>query len=747
MKLSFVSVLVALSIYLTPAFSAEKWRILIVAEPDGLALKLGHPAYQRVNNALFGRLSEAGFDLLSSSADANLPNCLSGLCPKLTKPEIISLVKASTLDVDLLVLYSIRYSEQQGAALLARKISVPSRMIDLKTGRLVELWDDDSIKVQSIGKHCKKGCLKERLSNYARQIAQDTGAAISLKLQHYERVFSYQLGFKQFARGELLALERYLKTALKNSQFKQMREEGGGDQRVLFHQLTSKRFEIETAFTPAHFRHTLEKGLDEQGITATIQSDNAKYYLQRTGFPYLARYLGAALGLVILLILLFVLFTYRRHQQRIKQHQLFSQAQQGVAYLNDLRLPFFGKLARWQASEKAFKAAIQEAKLCCSQAIKLSATGDYKAALTQLNNAEKLNSDNPDIAKLRAEVDQHSRASTLLEQAAVQLQTEPTVSAKKLLEAKALNPHLEDRIRPLAQQANDLMRTGLVGKAQQALQLAQPNKPYLALMLANKAIIQLDGIVDMQPEQQALVLTRDDLVSKLTILKGAVNASGDLEKMQLLTADKVQIGRLKQWQAATIGLGYKRLSRLGKQCTLERKGLKFTVCDNGSTNGSWLNSQPLVAGKAIELAEQQLLNMGGDNGQREGLCQLEILNNRANVESIIIKMDSSVLKLTSQTELNQQWPTLQQDAQQTWVLMGKVLLLGLTEQGELDIGALTTTAQIKLCLNRSSWWIEAINNQTNCSIDGQPIIGLVPIIEGADIRLQNKQFKLISAAQ
>ena len=161
--------------------SQSKWRILIVAESDNLGLRAGHPAYKRANNAIFTQLQRAGFDVLSLAADKTLPLCLMDVCKQQTEQDIVALANASGLDIDLVILFSIRYTERVGAGVIHREISVPNRMIDVKSGRRVGLWDDDGVLTEPISEACIDRCLQSALSDYARQIGRDSGLAISIK--------------------------------------------------------------------------------------------------------------------------------------------------------------------------------------------------------------------------------------------------------------------------------------------------------------------------------------------------------------------------------------------------------------------------------------------------------------------------------------------------------------------------------------------------------------------------------------
>jgi len=301
----------------------QKWRILIAAEHDPSGFIAGNPAYKRVNNAIFTQLQRAGFDVLSLVIDENLPACLVDVCEGKTEQDIVTLVKTSDANIDLLVLFSIRYVERQGAAMLQREISVPSRMVDVKTGRRVGLWDDDGIITQSIPDSCVDGCLRKRLSDFARQIGRDTGLVISHKLQDYQRLFDYHLMFTQFARGELLRIEKKLNTAARENGIRHINEGSENPQRVLFHHLVDKTLMFESTLPPVVFRQLLEQALDEQGASASISVDEHQFHIARDGFPYLWRYLNGGL-LFILFVFLAVLFVaciYRksRHKKLLKQ--------------------------------------------------------------------------------------------------------------------------------------------------------------------------------------------------------------------------------------------------------------------------------------------------------------------------------------------------------------------------------------------------------------------------------------------
>lgn len=308
--------------YSTPQ---NKWRILIVAESDKLGLRAGHPAYKRVNNAIFTQLERAGFDVLSLAGDKTLPLCLMDVCEQQTEQDIIALANASASSIDLVILFSVRYIERLGAGTIHREISVPSRMIDVKSGRRVGLWDDDGVLTEPIPAECVDRCLQSALSDYARQIGRDSGLAIAIKLQEYQRWFNYKLTFLKFAKGELFAFERYFQNSFKSHFVRagsngigSSTEENTNTHQVLLHTVVNKTMVVESLLPPLGFRQSLERILDDEILRANIQTNGHEFTLNREGVPYLWRYI-----FTVILFVVFVVASYFRFV-RYQYHDVLS---------------------------------------------------------------------------------------------------------------------------------------------------------------------------------------------------------------------------------------------------------------------------------------------------------------------------------------------------------------------------------------------------------------------------------------
>ncbi len=301
-----------------------KWRILIVAESDKLGLRAGHPAYKRANNAIFTQLQRAGFDVLSLAADKTLPLCLMDVCKQQTEQDIIALANASASDIDLVILFSIRYIERVGAGFIHREISVPSRMVDVKSGRRVGLWDDDGVLTEPIPKECVDRCLQSALSDYARQIGRDSGLAIATKLQEYQRWYDYELTFLKFAKGELFAFEQYFQNSFKSNIVSETSNavDNKNLHQVLLHTVVNKNIVIESKLAPLGFRQSLEKILDDENLRANIQTNGHEFTLNREGVAYLWRYILAATLFIVFIV--FSYFRYVRYQYNTVLSQLAS---------------------------------------------------------------------------------------------------------------------------------------------------------------------------------------------------------------------------------------------------------------------------------------------------------------------------------------------------------------------------------------------------------------------------------------
>ncbi len=623
----------------------SKWRILIIAESDNLGLRAGHPAYKRANNAIFTQLQRAGFDVLSLAADKTLPLCLMDVCKQQTEQDIVALANASGLDIDLVILFSIRYTERVGAGVIHREISVPSRMIDVKSGRRVGLWDDDGVLTEPIAEACIDRCLQSALSDYARQIGRDSGLAIAIKLQEYQRWFDYQLTFLKFAKGELLEVEKYLKNSFRSDFIRAADSKVGNktdseiDRKsprlVLFHTIVSRKIIIESLLSPTEFRQRLGQVLDDEGLSANIETSGYAFTLHREGLPYVWRYTFLLIFLVVMLVSLY--FGYVRYQYN--------------------------------------KISVQ---LACM---------------------------------------------------------------KKSLMDKTLDKSVDEN-------------------------------PYPLLVAAEKLLSHVNGRAKIQQQKSDVRVARDAFIKALPVLMGRsiIKSEKLTASVNVLVDDTVQVGRnsdgndLKYNGAEnnndTIAIGYTRLSHIGKQNRIERLQGGFTLTDEGSTNGSFLDDVLTVADQSVSLTRSaHMLCMGGSRDPLEsGVCQLRLYVKNTNVSSLIIEVDRETVALADPLMLNKHWPNLAYDQNQQWLLLGAALEIGIDASGVLDIGCLHgSKARVILSYYHNTkasqgrcpgYWLEPVAGESDKSIDisvnQTQVFSAVPLIHGANVSIDGVVFSFTS---
>ncbi|MBV1920528.1 MAG: hypothetical protein KUG73_07575 [Pseudomonadales bacterium] len=685
--------------------SQSKWRILIVAESDNLGLRAGHPAYKRANNAIFTQLQRAGFDVLSLAADKTLPLCLMDVCKQQTEQDIVALANASGLDVDLVILFSIRYTERVGAGVIHREISVPSRMIDVKSGRRVGLWDDDGVLTEPISETCIDRCLQSALSDYARQIGRDSGLAISIKLQEYQRWFDYQLTFLKFAKGELLAVENYFNNYFQNSfknNFIRAADSKAGSmagskvdseidrkspRQFLFHTIVNRKIIIESLLSPQEFRQRLEQVLGDEGLSANIQTSGYAFILHREGLPYVWRYTF----LVIMLVVLMAASYFR--VVRYQHNRILAQLACMKKNLMDQTL---GK----SVDETPYPLLVAAEKL-----------------LSSVNGSAKLQQQKNDVSVARNAF----------------IKALPVLMGRSIIKSEKLTASVNVLV-------DDIVQVGRHS-------------------------------ADSPPEIEG----NDVITSDVTThdLKSNDLKSNDLEINDLKIGDTEN-------NNDTIAIGFTRLSHIGKQNRIERLQDGFTLTDEGSTNGSFLDDVLTVADQSVSLAfSEHMLCMGGSRAPLEsGVCQLRLYVKNTNVSSLIIEIDREAVALADPSMLNKHWPNLAYDQNQQWLLLGTALEIGIDANGHLDIGCLRgSKVRARLSYFHPShshkadshkahsykthshktitsqgrcpgYWLEPVVGESVKSIDisvnQTQVFTAVPLIQGANVSIDGVVFSFTS---
>lgn len=162
---------------------------------------------------------------------------------------------------------------------------------------------------------------------------------------------------------------------------------------------------------------------------------------------------------------------------------------------------------------------------------------------------------------------------------------------------------------------------------------------------------------------------------------GEIVVETSLGPVYVRIGESTHIGRSKQPQGAKTNIGYKKVSRFGKQCRIAYKKSRFFVTDLGSVNGTFLDDQLLPSKEWVPLNLTQghaVLSIGGTREPpSKGNCRLVLQLVDSLAPALVMRLDNESLSLVADKHLHQDWPSLDEDLRSTWIFATGAVLIGI----------------------------------------------------------------------
>ena len=463
--------------------------------------------------------------------------------------------------------------------------------------------------------------------------------------------------------------------------------------------------------------------------------------------PYLALYLGGVVALALLLLGIIIWTSYRRHERNLTYINNNANATQGVHYLkNNVNLLPHKKnwdswAETWNNNIAASEDAVQKAEL----AIKVH---DYDKARDDVNLALQANSDNDAARTMRDRLPDWQKGYQLFRIAEGELQDDAATAAKRLTEAESLNPHLQQTIDQLRDEAEQIFRQGdLATNLNKAKAYIDGQRGYAALACIDEALHDISDMPGFAADIDTLNHLRSEACDLISVASGPMLGQGDLTSVAFITAANVTLGRQTSGSDGGITLGFKRLSRPGQQTRVLRTGANYAVQDQNSTNGTTINGQVLESGASQPITKPIKLTMGGsrDTGAM-GSCQLTLTPASHSRNSLVIGLDQSSLALLDRTALADAWPSLDQDAARSWVLIGESIAVGI-HRGKFDLGCLRGSEPVFILIHESNWQISPAQKgpDSGIKVDGTTLLNIAPLAPGCRVEAKGLWFNLKEA--
>ena len=727
-----------------PAVATERWKVLVVGESGSDSLPAGHPAWQRVDQAIAEQLIASGFSTYDKAALGLTLACSQPPCGNRPVADYVRWAREQRGGIDLIVIYSITAADKQGPAVKRWQVRVPGRMVDVSTAEIVDQWrgGEDELSDQPAG--CAEACLRDWLADRLADTGSNVGAILAEKLAAYRREFVYEAQVAGFALGEFDRLEAALRAAPGYSGGSLKMREVRDMHREWLHTRATRGYEFRTPLGGGQLNVLLDGVLDDAGIDAAVryEAGGRQFSIERRGVPYLCRYVGGLVALILALAAAWIARIYRQHEVALSRVR---SPREKLAYLDQLSSRGLPWLPSWRRRARDWRAEASKVDAALSRVQRCVAEDDFEQAAKALAEAEALEPQHPEVKAAAERLPRQRKAAALVAEAKQRQGTEPAAAAHALSEAIKLDEALRPTLKPLMATLQAELRRGAVNSAaQQGQQAMAAGHPYAALRAIGKGISTISGLDGMAAELASLRKLADQARSMITPLTGPARGTGLFERLRIATDDQVDVGRGSVADAGAIGLGYKRASRLGKQTRLLRDRNGLQIEDAGSTNGTQLDGQLLSSGKPVHLHGRHEIALGSNREtESSGACRLIVQVPAGAPNSAIIACDPAPLRVLDREQLAAAWPTRAEDLSATWLALADPISLAL---GDALLPAGDGDQPVIALGYDNGYFIEPPDNgdASGVRIDGEPVTTRTPISAEAKLSINGRPFGLVA---
>lgn len=730
-----------------------QWDVLVLPLYHEATFDIEHPAYRLIENAITQALNNQEHAVYSKDAIGLSLNCKIDDCSPNARSYLIESIrdlnkrrqKANKSPIDLVWYYEITRSRASGPAVDRFIFSVANSLIDLETSREIGNWRAIPQEIPMTGRangDTLRAWQAEKVSDYGR----DAIDALLLVLESYARERDFNIELKDFTIGEIEAFQRQL-IALEEHDASDLEAKELSSRQQLLHSLVSQKFRLRTAMDRRSLEGSIFQILETAGGGTPVtfgRADENAIRLQRATMPYLAIYSAGVLALALLLLGITIWASYRRHERALTYINNNANSAQGVSYLKS-NVTLLPHKKKWDEWAETWNRNITEAEDFVQKAELAIKEHDYEKAKDDINLALQANSDNDAAKILRDALPDWQKGYQLYRIAEGEIKDDAAAAAKRLAEAESLNPYIQPRIDQLREEAEQIFRQGdLAGNLAKAREHINNQRGYAALACIDEALHDISDLPGFAADIDTLNHLRGEATAIILAASGPMIGHGDLTSVALMTKEDVTLGRQNSSGNGDITLGYKRLSRPGKQTRIFRTAANYAVQDQNSTNGTAINGRVLESGASEPITKPIKLAMGGSkDAGSAGSCQLSLTPANHSRSSLIISLDQSSLALLDRTALTEAWPTLDQDAARFWALIGESIAVGIHE-GKFDLGCQHDSEPVLMLIHESSWQITPAQKgpDSAVTVDGAPLLNTAPLAAGCRVEAGGLWFNL-----
>ena len=712
----------------TPA--QQTWQVLLLTKPHHEINKQLQPAYSMIEKTISEQLIAENFEVTDKTL-------LMG-ASKITEQALIELNKT---EINLAIRFNLDVHKLNDEKIDTWRYELSASLIDLESKKQIETHNEYG-EFTNVFINCDLQCQSQWFADNARKLAQDMGAILVIKLKNLPRRYQFEFNFKAFLADELRLVHEQLKKTNGFISINLLQEFGAKNE--LLHQTINQKYAYVSYIPRNELEIELQKSFDLLGIEVKKAQGNAKTLIFiRKNMPYNFYYFFAAVLILSFLLLVYLTKLKGKYSKALARLASGQHAQTWLAYHDKISPLFFFRQPQWQAQKSTYINNVQLSKALSDKALKYIETGDYNKLHLTIEKALKLDADNTDAKSLKEKIAGFIKGKKQFLSGKSMVTTQPEQAIELLIEAKNLNLNLTENI-----------NESLVKASFRLVLMAFKNKEYYkAYSLIDKYIHQPSSMKIDNNNLKKLIEIRDNIEQYIQPIKGAVIGQGALAHYYIFTTTTVELGRTSNNTDNSFAIGYKQISRIGKQCKFLREDNKFYLEDQGSTNGSFFNNTQLMPQQKVHInKDSQLALGGGSNTDNIAICQLELKVLSKESSTLMIQLKSSVVQLVDLDNDEMTWTSMDSDLLSRWILLGKEVSLSINND-RIELGHDNEQVDIVAYLMyENGFYIRPDKPINQSAIDGSKVLMInqqvvyekMPINEYSIINLNGIEFSLRS---
>jgi len=703
----------------------QTWQVLLLTKPHYEINEQLKPAYTMIEKTISEQLIAKNFEITDKALLMGTHN--------FTEQALIELNKS---DINVAIRFNLEVNKLNDPSRDVWRYELSANFVDVESRKQIETHNEYGEFSNEVI-NCNQHCMSKWFADNARKLAQDMGAILVIKLKHLPRRYQFELDFQHFLTDELLLIDEQL-TALNGFISAHLLEDIVAE-KSLVHQVSSRKYGYVSYIPLNELELELYKTFERLGIEVKKGSGNVKALaFIRKYSPYYFYYFFIGALIFLLFTLAYVIKLKGKHTSELARLASGQHAQGWLTYYEHVSVNPFFRRQEWQAQQNTFTNNVQLSKNFSDEALQHAAMEEYEKIQSAVEKALKLNADNVDAKNLKAKTANFIKGHKQLLSGKSMIVTQPEQAIKLLLEAKSLNSQLNGSVNEHLVEA-DLR---LVLKA------FKRKDYYQAFGLIDKYIHQSSSMSIDGSKRQKLVEIRNNIEKYIQPMKGGVVGHQALASCYFYTGSTLEVGRNVNEPAQSFSIGYKNISRAGKQCKFSRINNEYYLEDQGSTNGSFLNNAPLTTRTKINIGTDHRLTLGGQtNADNIAICQLELNVLSKKSSALIMQLKKGVVQLIDCNEYKAAWASMKADLNSRWILMGKEVSLS-SHHGRIELGHESDQQEIIAYLvYQNGFYIrpaQSLEDNELLLINRQVVYEQMPINESAIITINGLDFSLQS---